>query len=186
MDKLKINLIPPEIKEKARKQAKRSVIIRISIGFLGLLILITSGILGVIIYQNLTLQTLNAQLEQEKTRIATLKDKEAVVFFLKNRIDSINKYTANRYSQTEVLELLESLTPEGVNLANLTLDKNNRVALQGDTTSTLALDVFFNSLTDPKENEGKITKVSVESLGKTQSNKVRFSLVINMEGGSKP
>lgn len=185
MDKLKINLIPPEIKEKARKQAKRSVIIRISIGFLGLLILITSGILGVIIYQNLTLQALNTQLEQEKIKIASLKDKEAIVFFLKNRIDSINKYTANRYTQTDALELLESLTPEGIDLANLMLDKTNRVALQGETTSTLALDVFFNSLTDPKRNEGKITKVSVESLGKTQNKKIRFNLVVNMEGGSK-
>lgn len=180
MDKLKINLIPPEIKEKAKKEAKRSLVIRISIGLLGLLILATSGILAVIIFQNVTLQSLNASLEEEKGKVAKLKDKEAVVFFLKNRLDSINKFSATRYTQSDVFELITSLYPVGVDVLSLKIDRTEKVQLQGKTDSTASLDSLFNNLTDPKINEGKIASVSVESLNRGQDGSIKFSLIINM------
>lgn len=181
MDKLKINLIPPEIKEKAKKAAKRSLLIRISIGLLGLLILFTSLILGVIIFQNATVQALTAEIETEKNNVGALKDKEAVVFFLKNRIDTINKFSDEHYKQGEVYELISSLIPQGVNVTSIQVDKSDKVSLSGETTATSYLDVFFNNITDPNTNEGKIISASVESLNKAQSGILRFSLVINMK-----
>lgn len=183
MDKLKINLIPPEIKEKAKKETKRTLFIRISIGLLGLLVLATSGILAVIVFQNVTLQSLNESIEQEKGKIGKLKDKEAVVFFLKNRIDSINKFNASRYAQSDIFELITSLYPLGVDIISLQIDRTNKVQLQGETVSTSSLDEFFNNLTDSKVNEGKIDSVSVEGLSRNQEGKLRFSLIINIGKG---
>lgn len=181
MDKLKINLIPPEIKEKAKKEAKRSVVIKISIGLLGLLILVTIGILGVIIFQSATITGLNSSIEEEKTKITGLKDKEAVVFFLKNRIDTINKFSDNHYKQGEVYELISQIIPEGIDIASLQVDKSDKVTLSGETTTTLLLDVFFNSLTDSNTNEGKIASVSVDSLSKSANGILRFNLIVNMK-----
>ena len=182
MDKLKINLIPPEIKENAKKEAKRSFLVKVSVGVLGLLILFTSGILAVIIFQNVTLEALEADIEQEKNRIGTLRDKEAVVFFLKNRLDTINKFAGGQYKQEEVYELISSLISENIVLASLQIDKTDVVALQGDTNSTLALENFFNNLTDPEMNEGKIASVAVESLSRSQNGKIGFNLEIKMSG----
>lgn len=181
MDKLKINLIPPEIKEKAKKASKRSLVIRVSIGLLGLLILLTSGILSVIIFQSVTLQSLNSNLEQEKAKVANLKDREAVVYFLKNRIDTINKFSATRYSQSEIFELITSLYPEGLNVLSLQIDRSKKVQLQAETSSTKSLDDFFQNLTNPKVNEGKIASVSVEGLNRGQSGVIRFNLIINLQ-----
>lgn len=181
MDKLKINLIPPEIKEKAKKEAKKGLIIRISVGLLGVLILATSGILATIIYQSVTVRSLNSQLEQEKSRIASLKDKEAVVYFLKNRIDTINKFSATRYTQSEIFELITLLYPKGVNVTSLQIDRSKKVQLQAETTDTTSLDNFFQNLTDPKVHEGKIASVSVEGLNKSKAGLIRFNLIINLQ-----
>ncbi len=181
MDKLKINLIPPEIKEKAKKDAKRSVINRASIGLLGVLILVTSGVLLVSIYQSVTLQGLNTGIEQEKAEVTALKEKEAVVFFLKNRIDSINKFGLTQYTQTELFSMITGLFPEGVNLISLQIDKSDKVLIQAETKVTNALDVFFNRLTDPTTNDDKISSVSVDSLSKSQNGIIRFSLTLNLK-----
>lgn len=183
MDKLKINLIPPEIKAKVKKQAKRSLITRISIGLLGLLIIFTSLILAGVIFQKAALQSLDSEIEKEKQQVGTYKDKEAVVTFLKNRIDTINQYANTQYHQGEIFELITKLFPSGVRLSGLQVDKNPVALLQGETEDTASLDQFFSNLTDPKTNEGKIASVSVESLNKSANGKIRFDLHITIGGG---
>lgn len=184
MDKLKINLIPPEIKEKAKKAAKSAVVVRLSVGLLGVLILITAGILAVIIYQSVTVQALNSDIEKEKEALVPLKDKEAVVFFLKNRIDTINKFAATQNTQNELFEIITGLLPEGVSLLVLQINKSDQVVLQGETNSSISLDNFFNNLTDPQTHDGKVASVSVESLNKGQTGVIRFSLLLKLAKSS--
>lgn len=181
MDKLKINLIPPEIKEKKRKEEKRSVINRISIGLLGILIIITASILAVIVLQNATLQSLNAAIETEKTGIAASRDKEAVAFFLKNRIDTIGTFTDDRYKQGEFYELVTKLIPAGIDVNGLQIDKSDKITLTGETFSTKSLADFFKNLTDPSMNEGLVSTVSVETLSRNNTGSIKFGLVLNMK-----
>lgn len=181
MDKLKINLIPPEIKEKAKKEAKKSLLVRVSIGLLGILILFTSGVLAMIIYQNSQVQALTAQLDQEKSKIGSLKDKEGAVFFLKNRLVSINAFSDEHYKQGETYDLITSLFPPEVNLSSLQIDQTEKIVISGDTNNTASLDTLFNNLTDPKVNEGKIASSTVESLSKSQSGGISFNLTVTMK-----
>lgn len=182
MDKLKINLIPPEIKEQAKKEAKRTLMVRISIGLLGVLIVFTAIILVVIVFQNVTLQALTKQLDEEKSRISGLREKEAVVFFLKNRIDTINKYSNGFYTQEETFALITKLVPPEISVSFLQIDKTQTVSVQGDTQTADSLEVLFNNLMNPAQNEGKITAVSVESLSRSQSGTISFDLKITMSG----
>lgn len=181
MDKLKINLIPPEIKEKKKKEAKRSVVNRISIGLLGVLIIVTAGVLGVIVIQSTTLNSLNADIEAEKGKIGALKDKEAVAFFLKNRIDTIGTFSDKRYKQGEYYQLISSLRVGGVEVQSLQIDKSDKISLSGETYSTTSLAEFFKNLTDPGKNEGLIIGVNVESLSRTATGAIRFSLMVTMK-----
>jgi Tfp pilus assembly protein PilN len=183
MDKLKINLIPPEIKERAKKDAKRGLINKISIAFLGLLILVTAGILGTVVFQKGALNQVNAQIEQEKGKINSKRDTEAVLKLLKNRVDTINQFTENRYKQGEVFDLITGLFPPDVTLETLQINKTAKISVSGQTSSTQSLQQFFNNLTDPKTNEGKITSVKVENLNKNQQGGIRFDLIVNLAGG---
>lgn len=183
MDKLRINLIPPEIKERAKKDAKRLLVNKISVGFLGLLILVTAGILGIVVYQKASLGQVSSSIEQEKNKINSFRDTEAVLKLLKNRVDTINQFTENRYKQGEIFNLITGLFPQGVQLESLQINKTAKVVVSGQTPDTDSLQQFFNNLTDPKTNEGKITSVKVENLNKTQLGGIRFDLTINLAGG---
>lgn len=184
MDKLKINLIPPELKAGAKKDAKRILVNKISIGILGLLILMTALILSVVIYQKTTLNNINASLEQIKSQITANSDKEVVLKLLKNRIDTINQFTENRYKQGEVFKLITGLFPAGILMDSMQIDRTSKVAVSGTTESTVSMQNFFDNLTDPKTNEGKIASVNVESLSLSQKGGIRFDLKINLtEGG---
>jgi Tfp pilus assembly protein PilN len=184
MDKIKINLLPPEIKEKAKKEAKQSLINKISIALLGVLILITSSILAVVIFQGATVNLLNTEIENEKSRIQSQKDTEAIVFLLKNRIDTINQFTNKRYKQREVFDLITSLFPQGVALKTVLIDKTTKVVVVGQTDNTFSLQAFFDNLTDPQTNEGKIANVTVESLNNNQPGKINFELSVNLDKGA--
>lgn len=184
MDKIKLNLLPPEIKELAKKHAKQSLVNKISIGLLGFLILVTSSILAGVIFQGVSLNSLNTQIEKEKARIGREKDTEAVVRLLKNRIDTINEFSGKKYKQREVFDLITGLFPQGVNLNSLQINKTPRVVLQGETGSTIALQDFFDNLTNPKNNEGKITAVVVENMNRNLQGRINFELSISLAEGS--
>lgn len=181
MDKLKINLIPPEIKEKKKKEAKRSTVNRISIGLLGVLIIITSFVLGVIVIQNTTLQNLNTEIENEKNKIAGFKDKEAVAFFLNNRMTTISNFSDKNYKQSSYYELMTKLVPEGVEIEVMQIDKTNKITLSGATNSTAAFGEYLSNLTNPVNNDGLVDFVTIESLSRTATGIIRFNFVVNMK-----
>lgn len=186
MDKLRINLIPPELKALVKKDAKRAFVNRISILLLGVLVLITAGILGVVIFQSVSLSVLNTSIEQERLRINLSKDKEAVVRLLKNRIDTINQFSGNRYKQGEIFNMMVNLFPEDVGLESIQINKTSAVVISGETEDTQALQVFFNNLTDPSKNEGKIASVTIESLSQSPKGGIRFDLKVNLAPGVNP
>lgn len=183
MDKIKINLLPPEIKEKAKKVAKRSFVNKISIILLGVLILATSGILAVVIFQGATVNSLNSDIEREQARIQSKRDAEAVVRLFKNRTDTINLFATKRYKQREVYDLITNLFPSAIRMQSIQIGKTKKVSIMGQTDNTSALQDLFNRLTDPKINEGKITSVTVENLNKSQLGNINFELSINLAEG---
>lgn len=183
MDKIKINLLPPEIKEKAKKEAKQALVNKISIGLLGVLILITSSILAIVIFQGAKVNLLSTEIEKEKSRIQSKKDTEAVVRLLKNRIDTINQFTNKRYKQREVFDLITSLFPDGIDLESIQISKTTKVVIVGRTDDTSSLQSFFSNLTDPKVNEGKIASVTVDGLNKGRLGKMNFELSVHLAEG---
>lgn len=183
MDKIKINLLPPEIKEKAKKEAKQSLINKISIALLGVLIITTSTILAMVIFQGAAVNALNSDIEKEKSRIQSKQDAEAVVKLLKNRIDTINEFSTQRYKQREVFNFITGLFSPGVTIDTVEIGRTPSVAIIGQTDTTASLQKFFNDLTDPKTNEGKITSVTVESLSKNQTGSINFELKVTLAAG---
>lgn len=183
MDKIKINLLPPEIKDKAKKEAKQALINKISVALLGVLILITSSVLAVVIFQAATVNFLNSDIQKEKSRIEGFKEAEVVVTLLKNRIGTINQFSTQRYTQSEVFDLITGLISPGIDFDSFEIGKSSKIAIRGKTDTTSALQTFFNGLTDPKTNEGKITSVTVESLNKNQVGKINFELTVQLADG---
>lgn len=185
MDRLSINLLPPELKLNKKKQHKKNLIIRISVGILMLMILITSGLLSVSIYQKSQLEVESTALEKLKSQLGSYREQEVIAFLLRNRLSGITQAENKQFPQTQAFNLLTGITPLDVSIYAFKVDRSDKVNIQGQTNNTQALGELFINLTDPKVNVGKVSKVNLNSLNKSGADLYRFDLNVQVSNLNK-
>lgn len=180
MSAISINLLPEELANKDKFETKKSRVIRLSIGVLLVMILISSTTLLVRILQNRSLQVANQQLDSDRAKVASLKDKEGLVFYLKQRLDAINTLSNQESPQAKSFNLITNLAPVGLKISSLSIDKNGGVTLSVTSPTTDDLNSFFNNLTDPEENQGRIAKVTIDSFSRVSGGQYRADLTVKV------
>lgn len=178
MDRININLLPPELKEIKKREKKRSLIIRLSIGMLVLMVIATTILLISVVLQNRKISLANQKLGTTKNEVNNYKKQEAVAVVLKSQLDTISTLFSKEFPQAQAFNLVNALTPAQIRVYSFSINKSNKIVLQGETQNTSSLETFFNNLIDPKFNEGKISKVVVDSLNRNREGKIRFDLTI--------
>lgn len=179
MEKISINLLPIELRAESKKNTKQSLAIRVSVGILVLVIICSLGVLIWTFYLKSSLQESSDRLAKVTQVIQDQKDKEGLAVILKSRLDIITKLTQKESSQTESFNLITSLLPSDIKMLTFTVDKTGVIRLTAFTTSLPSMQTFFNNLTDPKKNEGKIISTRVESLNKNLDGNYNFELSIS-------
>lgn len=185
MAKLSINLLPPEIAKLRHQDKKRLLVNQISIGFLGLMILITIAVIGARLYENTAFRKQESQNEDVKGVISTYKKEETLAVSLKNRVDKITSLNSQSSVQSKAFLLITSLLPEGVTLSALTADSQNKVIFEGTTTNLKSFQDFFGRVNNPKDNQGYISTVKVDSITVNQEGEIRFSISFNFINNNK-
>lgn len=184
MEKLAINLLPPEFGVEAKNKTKKQTILRVSIIFLVLTIIAAGIVLGMEIYQRLNLTKTEKQIEAAKGQITALHDAESLNFLLKSRLNSITNINSQNPFDAQTFNLITILMPPDVRMLTFNIGRNNQITIAGDTTSNPSLQVFFNNLIDPSSNEGKIQSVNIESLSLGQNGRIRFDLTLTLSGAT--
>jgi len=182
MDRISINLLPPELKLSKKKEQKKQWAMRVSVGVLVGMILATSSLIAVSVVQSALLSSEERKLENLKNQVATYKEAEGIASLLRNRLTGILQANQKKYPQTEAFIMLTKLTPEEVNLFAFKVDKSLKASLQGQTNSPARLEEYFTNLTDPKVNEAKINRVTVNNLNKGVAETIRFDLDVTAKG----
>lgn len=187
MTKVSINLLPVELREETKKLEKRKRLTKVSIFALVFMVLITSGVLSYRFYQSLENTKIKSQIDQAHEEIGGLRRQEELLFVLKTRLNKITTLASSESMQTLGFNLITTLTPPGVKVASFSVDRKARISLSGETDTVFSLNQFFESLLDPKKNEGRINSVRVESLSQAQGGKIRFDIILtlNTVGGVK-
>lgn len=183
-DKLLINLLPLELRTKSKASRKKILIVQISVAVLILFVLITAGIFAWSLYLRTTLIKSEQKYNDLKSQIESKKDKEIAVFILKNRLDSINKIIQENNAQIQSFNLISNLQPPDLKVLNFNVDKTGSIKLSATTQSFESMQTFFNNLSDPEKNEGKISSTKVQSLNKNPASGYNFDLVIS--GNKEP
>lgn len=180
MNKLEINLLPPELNISKKESLRKKLVFRTSLGFLLLTILATIILLSLVITKNFQLNDEVASIETIKSNINSHKEQESLASVLRERVNSINALLKKESPEVEAYNLITTLMPPNVSLINLSLDKNRKMLLTGETSNFVLLDSFFSNLTDPKVHLGRIVSTSVNSLSVSQGSRVKFDLTINL------
>ena len=142
MNKLEINLLPPELNISKKEGLRKKLVFRTSLGFLTLTILATVILFALVIAKNLQLKNETISLVNLKNKINSHKEQESLASVLRERVNSINALLKKESPEVEAYNLITTLMPPNVNLLNLSLDKNRKMLLTGETSNFSLLEIF--------------------------------------------
>ncbi|MCR4305958.1 MAG: hypothetical protein NUV73_02655 [Candidatus Daviesbacteria bacterium] len=178
MAKISINLLPPEIIAREIKKTKFYKIQAIGIAVILVMIFLASLTMALRILQSRNITEVQAKLGQTEQKVSNLKSTQASLFLLKNRLVVIDKYLGVPSKQAAIYKLIDSLIPPTVVINAININKTDEVVLLALVPDAVSLDTFVNNLTGTEENEGTISKVSVESLNRGKDGFYRVSFKI--------
>ena len=179
MDKISINLLPSEVLVLKKDKDRQTVILRLSVGILVLVIILTAVVFSLRIFQNKKLSDAAEQLNSYQSQIEGYKEQESLVTYLKQRLAVISPLLSQDSKQAQSYNLISALAPSDINITSLSIDKSGNMILSAVSSNTDSIKTFFDNLTDVNINQGKISAVRLENFGKNSDNLYHLDLTIN-------
>lgn len=176
--KIAINLLPPEIIAREIKKTKFYKIQAIGVAVILVMVFLASLTMALRILQSQNITNVQAGLEQTQQKISNLKNTQASLFLLKNRLSVIDKYLGVPSKQAAIYELIDKLVPPEIVINAINISKTDEVVLLVLAPDAFSLDSLVSKLTDAKENESRISQVAVESLSRGKDGFYRVSFKI--------
>lgn len=180
MNKISVNLLPPELLSAQKKSSNMAKLNVIAIAALILTIITTTLILTVKIIQASRLQSEKNQLDSLNAELQTFESQDRLQAQLKSRIQQIFSIKTSNPGLVEKIDYSTKLIPSDFRLNHLSFDKNGNVLLSVESTGAAKLKGFFDSLTNP-QNQGKISQVLLESLTRGKDDKYTYDLNLEIK-----
>lgn len=178
MTKISINLLPAEFKIEQIKRAKFYKIQTVGVAVILLLVFLSSLTVALRILQAQQISRSQVKLSQTEQKISDLKDTQASLLLLKNRLAAINQYLGSSSKQAQMFNLINGLLPISVSVSSIAVDKDGGVLVLAITRDSNSLDETIGNLISQEKNQDKISQVSVESLGRGKDGIYRLSFKI--------
>lgn len=178
MAKISINLLPPEIMALELREAKFYKVQFVGIVIVMVMIFLASLTVALRVLQSKNLEAVQASLAQEEQAILGLKDTQAHLLLLKNRLGVINQYYGKTSEANELYTLLDKLIPNSITVNAVTINKNGEIMISVTAPDTLILDDLITNLINPNKNKGKINQVFVDSLNRGRDGYYRVGIKI--------
>jgi hypothetical protein len=185
MANLKINLLPPELEEQKKKKSHQMLVATFSIGFLAVVVAFAAVVLAFRFSQGVILGKVKQDLDNAKTQVSSpdYKQKEGIVTSLKARLDSINSLLSQQTVVSYAYGLFNSLVPSDTKVTTILISSKGELKVSVESANIDNLTLFFNNLLDPTKNQQKITSVTIDNFGKSNSVNYKADLSIKLAGG---
>lgn len=164
MDKISINLLPPELLNVKRTNAHKSLLFKASIGILVIMIGVTGSLLFVNLIQNQALSQATEQNQEAHQQLDSLSSQQSAIFSLKQRLGTIDILIATTSATEQTFNLISSLLPADISVDSINIDKKNGITLSVKANDSTSFNTLVNNLTDPAINHGQITQATLNSL----------------------
>lgn len=179
MSKIAINLLPLEFRNKEIKDAKFYKIQVLGIAFILLMIITACLTVALRYFQSQKISQLQDKFNQSEQKVINLKNTQASLILLKNRLTVINQFWQSPSKQVLSYELISKLIPASVSVSSISVDNSGEVLISAQAPDGILLDKVITNLTSQDSNQDKIKKVSLESANRGQDGIYRLSLKIS-------
>lgn len=172
-----INLLPDITLQEEKQERTRKLLTLISMSIL------VVGMVGVVIvfavHMQLTRQynnivDANKELESEITSEAKV---ETLYRDVISRLSAIQTIRNNSKDFEFVLKKLQDLTPEGVSFTDISIAKDNQIAITGTVNSSTNFDTFVQRLIEAqKEDNSVFQDIALASFARNQTENYQFTI----------
>lgn len=176
--KIFINLLPPEITAQKKKTVKFYQIQLVGIVIVLTMIFLTSLTVALRILQNRNIDLYQAKVAGAQQRVTDLKNTQASMTLLKNRLQVIDQYLGVTSKQASMYQLVDRLLPQSVTVSSISVDQTGGVTFVAIIPDGITLESLVDNLTDTEENENKISQVTIESLNRDKEGLYRASFIV--------
>lgn len=180
-NKISVNLLPPEFLSEEIKRAKFFKIQKLGIGVILLMVFLSSLTMALRILQSQNISRIQGRISRVEEKVLNLKDKQASLVLIKNRLTTINQYLGKESKQADVYSFLDNILPASISITSMSIDKLGNVVMVATVGDTDTLDNIITTLSSKETNEGKIKSVSIESLNRGRDNLYRLSLKLESQ-----
>ena len=178
MAKIAINLLPIAFREEEVKSAKFYKIQAIGVGIILVMTFLSSLTIALRILQSNNITKIQNRLTLAESRVSDLKNTQASLLLLKNRLTAIDLYLGVPSAQTLLYNLIGKLLPPLVSVNGISIDKVGNAVIVAVVPDALTLDNLVTNLSTKENNEGKIAQVLIDSLNRGRDGVYRISLKI--------
>lgn len=178
MARIAINLLPAEFIQEEIKRARFYKIQALGVVVILLMVFLASLVVALRILQSQNIQQVEAKLSQEEKKVMDLKDRQASLIILKNRLATINQYLGVSSRQVAMYSLVEKLVASSITISSFSIDKSGAAMVVAATSDTNALDDLITKLTDEEFNDNKISEVAIENLSRGKDGIYRISFKV--------
>lgn len=178
MNKISINLLPEEFRAEDLKNAKFYKTQAWGVAIILTMVFLASLTAVLRIIQNQNILQIQTKLARAEERVSGLKNTQASLYILKNRLTTINQYLETPSSQSQLYKIITKLLPASVTLNSISVSNTQEVLLLVTTPDGNAIDSLITKLTAKENNEGKISQVSIENINRGRDGIYRVNLKI--------
>ncbi len=153
--KISINLLPPEVMTQELKNKKFYKIQLVGIATILVMVFLTSLTLALRILQSRSMDIYQARLTQAEDKASGLKNAQASLYLLQNRLSVIGKYLGVPSEQSSMYQLIDKLIPPSIVINAITVGKSGEIVFQAFAPNSGSLESLINNLTEKDSNDGK-------------------------------
>ncbi len=172
METININLLPIEDALKQKKAGRFRLIQGVSVFLLLILIFLASVGFILRFLQSQDIGRISRQVDLAQDQVSGLKDKEAALFVLKNRLTAIGQIIKIPGRQAEIYDLAVGKMPQSVSIASVGIDKNGNITQSLIIPDGVTLDNILSRYME------KASKIEVESMSRGRDGVYRVNLKI--------
>ena len=177
MTRISINLLPNETAIAEQKRQKVKFVQTISVVAFLIVVFLTSVTVALRILQNQNLAQVKDQTQQEEAKVASFKDKESDLVFLKDRLRLIQDLKALPSKARQSYRLIIEQIPVGVTVSGISVDASGNLVLTAVIPSKSAFSQLFANLTSQNVTSA-VTKINIDSLSRGRDGVYRMSIKI--------
>ena len=178
MARIAINLLPAEFTVEKLKKAKFHKIQAVGVIIILTMIFLTVLTMTLRFLQSNNIAEVQARLNTSEEKVTNLKETQASLVLLKDRLAIINQYLGVPSQQATMYQFIDKLVPASAVVNAITIGKNGEAELLVLVSDFVILDNLVNNLTLEQKNEGRISQVSIDSLNRGRDGVYRVGLKI--------